>query len=174
MPKVTIPKSQAPRKLATRAPRGSSGKPSISTRYPKSPPEGIPYDGNLLSIDPGYSTGVAARIDGKLMTSVVYENDVLQLIDNMNFVIVEDFSTSGRISAPGLRTKELCGMIQGYCIAKGIEYAVVTPQAKWTFAQHVYDTYLGPNKLIEKSKTQEHECDALAHLLSWEWRKTKK
>lgn len=172
MPKVTIPKSQAPQKLATRRPRGSSGRAPIRSRYPKSPPEGKPFDGSILSIDPGYSTGVAVRIDGKLMTSVVYENDVLSLIDNMDFVIVEDFNTAGRISAPGLRTKELCGMIQGYCIAKGISYVVVTPQAKFTFMNHVYDNYLGPGKLITKSRDQEHECDSLAHLLSWEWRRT--
>lgn len=171
MPKVTIPKSQAPQKLAIRKPRGSSGKAPIRSRYPKSPPLGKPYEGNVLSVDPGYSTGIAARINGQLMTTVVYENDVLSLIDNMDFVIIEDFSTAGRISAPGLRTKELCGMIQGYCIAKGIKYVVVTPQAKWTMANYVYDNFLGKGKLIERGKTQEHECDALAHLLSWEWRR---
>lgn len=173
MPKVTIPKSQAPRKLATRAPRGSSGKPTTArSRYPKSPSEGKPYEGNIISIDPGYTTGIATRINGQLMTTVVYESQVLDLLDNFEQVIVETFSTAGRISAPGIRTIELCGMIQGYCIARGIPCALVTPQAKWTFANHVYDHYLGPGKLIEKSRVQEHECDALAHLLSWEWRKT--
>lgn len=182
MPKVSMPppsqggrRVQPPKNspyrrppLVSKAPRGSSNRePRI---YPKSPQPTPSIDLRLVGIDPGYTTGMAFRIDGDLHTLVSYnDDDVLKMLKGVQMVVVERFATAGRLSAPGLFTIELVGQIVGWCKALKVPYELATPQARYAFMDYA-KSQVGPGKLIERSKVSRHETDALAHLLAWEYR----
>lgn len=155
-------------KKGKRSPVRKAPSPKIE-KYPASPTQ-IPTKLRLMAIDPGITTGMAFRIDGKLATCVGYsDEDVIDLIHDLDVVVIERFATAGRLSAPGLLTIELVGQVRGWCRAQGIRCDVATPQARYMYMQEAYNN-IGRGKLIEPSKVQQHERDALAHLLSWEYR----
>lgn len=173
MPKVVMPAPAPWRQQNKRGPRRAPVRKV--DQYPTSP-DPIPSKLNICAIDPGYTTGMAFRIKGKLATCVGYsEDDVLDLIDGFDIVVVEKFSTAGRISAPGLFTTELVGSIRGWVRAhnklttKRVHFETAVPQQRWAFMNAAISN-IGYGKLIEPSKVQQHERDALAHLFAWEYR----
>lgn len=138
-------------------------------KYPASPAQ-VPTSIKLCAIDPGITTGMAFRIGGKLATCVGYsDEEVLDLIHDVDVVVIERFATAGRLSAPGLITIELVGQVRGWCRAQGIHCETAIPQARYAYMQEAINN-IGVGKLIEPSRVQQHERDALAHLLSWEFR----
>lgn len=111
---------------------------------------------------------MAFRLEGELHTIAVTTNDeVLKMIRKMEFVVFEQFATSGRLSSPGLATIMLCGMIVGWCKALKIPYEAAIPQNRYTFMKEAQGAVGG---LIVPSNVAKHEVDALAHLLAWEYR----
>lgn len=122
----------------------------------------------MASIDPGMTTGLAFRLNGDLHTCVVTdEHEIFDLIEGMEQVVIERFQTAGRLSAPGLITIELVGSVRGWCYAKGIPLTMQFPVDRYPFmreAQRAIGT------VIQPSKWAKHEVDALAHLLTWEYK----
>lgn len=113
---------------------------------------------------------MAFRLEGELHTiAVTTNNEVLKMIRKMEFVVFEQFATSGRLSSPGLATIMLCGEIVGWCKANKIPYEAAIPQNRYTFMKEAQGA-VGPDGLIMPSNVAKHEVDALAHLLAWEYR----
>lgn len=171
-PKARIPDPPPWRKQGRRAPSTAVRQIKKET-YPKSPAQS-PTSIRLCAIDPGITTGMAFRLDGKLHTCVGYnDEEVLDLLYNLDFVVVERFQTAGRLSTPGLITIELVGAIKGWLRAQGIPFEIATPQARYAFMTEAYNN-IGVGRVIEPSNVAKHQRDALAHLLSWEYRNKQK
>ena len=69
--------------------------------------------------------------------------------------VVEDFNSTGQLSRDGKNTIELVGIVIGICVALGLTYEVVQPQARYCE--------------LPEAQTREgrvHETDALAHGLA--------
>lgn len=156
------------KKQGYRAPSTKARVPKIE-HYPASPAQ-APSKLRIAAVDPGITTGMAFRINGKLVTCVGYnDEEVLDLLHDLDFVIVERFQTAGRLSAPGLITIELVGAIKGWLRHQDIPYEIATPQARYAFMTEAFAN-IGVGKIIEPSKVAKHQRDALAHLLAAEYR----
>lgn len=166
-PTAYVPKYVVPNAAKYSAPK----RPLKSERsYPTLPLGAAFTKGNLVAIDPGITTGYAARIQGKLFSCVCFTpEEVLDLIEGAHTVVYERFATSGRISSYGLETVELVGMITGFCYARKIKTVRATPTMRYTH-MNAAALMVGRGKLIEPSKVQQHQIDSLAHLLAFEYR----
>jgi hypothetical protein len=121
----------------------------------------------IAAVDPGWHTGMAFSLKGQLATCVALnETQVLQFLEQANYVIVEEFNTAGRLSNAGHDTIELIGQIKGFCKARGIGFELKLPTSRYAFLKQA-QAMCGKDKLILKSSTSRHEVDALAHLLGW-------
>lgn len=135
----------------------------------------VPYKGRLIAIDPGITTGVAIRVEGRLHTCVVdaYKlEDLFDIIDVIapQQIVIERFIIGGSnvsMNPERLKTIELVGEVKGYCRAKQIECETATPGQRHSH-QHESERNIGG--LIPKGKVAVHEADALAHLFAWEYR----
>ena len=122
---------------------------------------------SLIAIDPGGNTGIATKIDGIYHTETTPLPDVVfGHINNGDWdvVIYEDFNTSGNISKDGQHTLKLIGGILALCWRRDIKPYRQMPQARMAFLARA-------NGILKKikDKTTNHEKDALAHLLKWEY-----
>lgn len=123
---------------------------------------------NVLAIDPGGTTGLAFRINGKIGTSTTgtpkqLYDFILELQDQWQQIIVEDFASSGKLSTYGLYTIRLIGGIEALCIEHRIPITVQMPQFRYharMAAEHYWTTTTRRHVI--------HEHDALMHLLAWE------
>lgn len=135
---------------------------------------------NILSIDPGGTTGIAMRVDtiesrgrpassagGVIRTTILKTlNELASLIgDTMRWeaVVCEQFATSDRISKYGLYTVELVGCVRAMCYDRGYRLYIHNPQDRISWLEDA-DELL---KLTHK-KHVIHEKDALSHLLAFE------
>ena len=122
----------------------------------------------IIAIDPGQTSGIAISTgDGPHMTLVTRDpKDLWQLFSKHLPVVVvyEEFATPGRISKDGLFTVRLIGAIEAICYERGIKTCLQYPRERYQF--------LTASKAILQStgkKFMEHEMDALAHLLVYEY-----
>lgn len=140
--------------------------------WPESPRPKGKFEGNLVAVDPGVTTGMAFRINGKVHTlHIVGEHRaVLDLLKDAQMLVYERFATGGMLSGFGLETIELGAAIRGYCYAKGIPCYASTPQYRYSHMSRA-KAYLERKygKKITSTSLERHEVDALAHLLAWEW-----
>jgi hypothetical protein len=123
-----------------------------------------------LAIDPGKTIGMAYKHpeDGTYITAEYTEkNDLWSLLERIEWdtVVYERFMTGGRISSAGLYTVGLVGVIEYICQTKKIPAYGYTPQMKIAFAK--------PAKEILGRGHSDHELDALALLLRWEYDQSK-
>ena len=121
----------------------------------------------LIAIDPGGNTGVATKVNGVYKTETTPLPDVVFAhINNGDWtaVIYEDFNTGGNISKDGQHTLKLIGGILALCWRKDIKPYRQMPQERMAFLARA-------NGILKKTtlKSTNHEKDALAHLLRWEY-----
>lgn len=115
----------------------------------------------VLALDPGVTTGAAFR-ETNIHTLILGTPEaVYSWIEDRNWdaVVYESFYTGNRINKYGLATVKLIGGILALCWYKNINTYERPPQAKIAFMNDA-----------KKITTREHEVDALAHLLSWEYK----
>lgn len=121
----------------------------------------------VIAIDPGITTGVAVRYpDDTIQTFVDKSRRSIVLFlkaATPDYVVIERFATSGRLSSFGLETIELVGMVEATCWLFDIPLHVATPIMR------------KPCQAIAKNLLKQigldftiHEEDALAHLLAFE------
>lgn len=121
----------------------------------------------LVAIDPGGSTGIAMKEDGVYSTiTTKFPDDVFAkiLCNEWTAVIYEDFNTGGNISKDGQHTLKLIGGILALCWQKNIKPYRQVPQERMAFLARA-------NAILKKIKEKptNHDKDALAHLLHWEY-----
>lgn len=106
------------------------------------------------------------RLDGQYMTCTYTDPaELWNVLKHMKWqqVIVENFSTAGRISQYGLHTVRQVGAVQALCWAFNMPLIIHEPQFR--------KAYLEPaHKYLRSLRAPyvEHEADALSHLLAWE------
>ena len=115
----------------------------------------------VLAIDPGESIGIAFFDNGYQSCVIKEPAELWTLITGVpwDVVVYENFSTSGRISAPGLHTVRIVGGIQALCSHFHIAMIQHAPQARYPYLRKAKVMLAG--HII-------HEIDAMAHLLRWE------
>lgn len=118
----------------------------------------------VLALDPGIHTGVAFRLDDIYTLTKDSPEGVFSLIcdNNWDAVVYESFYTGNRINKYGLATVKLIGGIEALCWNRKINTYERPPQAKIAFISEA-----------KRYVSREHEVDALAHLLSWEYKYAK-
>jgi hypothetical protein len=127
----------------------------------------LPSKGRLIAIDPGGNTGIATKVDGVYKTETTPLPDVVFAHVNngdWDVVIYEDFNTGGNISKDGQHTLKVIGGILALCWRRDIKPYRQMPQERMAFLARA-------NSILKKSslKPTNHEKDALAHLLRWEY-----
>ncbi len=126
---------------------------------------------NILSCDPGGTTGIAMQIVSpdrqqrlvQTMTTSTPE-ELYDLVARYTWdtVLCERFSTAGRMSAIGIYTIQLVGGVHALCHQFKVQFIYRSPQNRKAF-QDDAAKYLLPTKHVI------HEVDALAHLLAWKY-----
>jgi len=131
----------------------------------------------VIAVDPGITTGVAFKdyTTGHIVTFATTAPDKLyELISGVDIVVIEDFTTAGRISRPGLDTVQIIGGIKALCWYLGKPYSIQMPAIRRPYVEQAALTL---QKLYQHSSDHGtvavHEIDALAHLLAWERRRCK-
>lgn len=117
----------------------------------------------ILSIDPGGTTGLALFTDGLITTDTLKIAHVMLEINTgayreADIFLVERFSTGGIISRYGIETVDLVGQIKGWCLAKEKVCLLHAPQ----YRRGMQDK---AELMLGQSRHMVHEEDALAHLL---------
>jgi len=77
--------------------------------------------------------------------------------------VIEDFNSTGQLSRDGKNTIEMVGIAVGICVALGLTYDVVSPQARYSELE-----------TAQSRGHRVHETDALAHGLARLRRERKK
>ncbi len=124
----------------------------------------------ILSIDPGNHAGIAYKgTDGSYTTTVVLtQEEVYDLIRlKPDHVVVEKFNAV-QISKYGIYTTELVGGIKALCYLLHIPLHVHPPQGRKAFMKEAKDI-VNSNGGMHLVANKDHEIDALAHLLAYEY-----
>lgn len=119
----------------------------------------------ILAIDPGITTGMAIKKDGEYIVDSTKELEhvykvIVSARNDLELVLIEDFTTGGRINAYGLHTVRVIGAVEALCWYFGIDYVIRTPISR----------YQGQAKArgLKPKGTNAHEFDALCHIVAWE------
>jgi hypothetical protein len=119
----------------------------------------------ILAIDPGVTTGIAFKLDGisKQTCTLTSPQEVWDMVKMYNWkhVVIERFAAQ-TISKYGLHTVEIIGGVKALCYASGMQLTVQTPYQRKPFIEKA-------KKLLRSQPHEDHEVDALAHLLAWEY-----
>lgn len=118
----------------------------------------------ILAIDPGVSTGIAARNGSNIITAVLKQSEQVYDLFTANrpdIVVCEQFGTT-LISKYGLHTVRLIGGIQALCYVYKIVLIQQPPQRRYPYLQEATNLLRATNK-----KYLIHEVDATAHLLAY-------
>jgi len=115
----------------------------------------------ILAIDPGVTAGIAIYVDEKINTCVIKDPTELYDLIKLNpwdIVVYEDYAGT-TISGAGLYTVRLIGSIIGICHILNKACIAQRPQSRLPYIRQAFN-------ILGKSH-QEHEADALAHLLKY-------
>lgn len=88
-------------------------------------------------------------------------------------VALEVFATGGRVDAHMIHTMEIVGSVKGICYVKKIPCVFQQPQMRRSFisdAKAILEEQLGRPVRMNKQDGEDHEVDALAHVLCLEYR----
>lgn len=133
----------------------------------------------LVTVDPGITTGVAVRI-----LSVIPEvppkyitltcNPISELWDfletlpyHVDMVVLEQFQASAHIDDNCERTLEACGYVKAMCYRKGWSLTLQTPQSRIAFLKKAKALLAQVGG--EGPRVGDHEMDALAHVLRYDY-----
>lgn len=123
----------------------------------------------VLAIDPGGTTGLAARglsdLEPTTMTTATPEElwDYVMRFE-WTTVVCERFSAQV-ISKYGLYTVRLIGGVEALCRVKQIPFVLRTTQNRKAYMDEAHAHLMKVGR-----KFVDHQTDALAHLLAWEHR----
>ena len=120
----------------------------------------------VVAIDPGAHCGVAYRRDDGKADAIMIHNDIETVLSivkaaSPSTIIVERFATGGHVSKYGFETVEIVGMMRAMAYMLDAQFVRQQPQFRIAFLEEA-------KKQLEGRRTQ-HERDALAHLLAWEY-----
>ena len=128
----------------------------------------------IMAIDPGGTTGIAIDfqiepVPYTLTTSTPEElwhiiSDAMSQ-RHQNVVVLEQFSTGGRLSKDGHYTIELCGGVKAICHMLGAKLIKHMPQHRIAFLDRAREML---KEIHSDGYWTEHELDALAHLLMYQ------
>lgn len=131
----------------------------------------IVANATVMAIDPGYkNVGIAFRMAGMYTTCKVSTLDALVdfFTHHIDIVIIERFEAN-TISKYGLDTVEMVGGMRALCHYLNIPLIQHMPQFRRAFIDRAKEIML-ENKIRDNRKGRDnHEMDALAHLLAWEY-----
>lgn len=119
---------------------------------------------NVLSIDPGITTGIATRVHGKYSTfEVINYEGVFDIVQDhpWDLVLCENF-TAKHISKYGLATVRIIGGVAAICYLRKIPMKTQQNFERIRYKPKAIEL-MGGNK-----GPRDHKMDALAHLLCWE------
>ena len=118
---------------------------------------------NILSIDPGGTTGIAVSVGGEIATCTSKDaQEVWGMVQRFDIIIIERFATSGLLSKYGLHTIEIVGGVKALCYTLDKPLYVHQPQERYAFQQQAHTMLLD-----RKVAFLIHEEDSLAHLLAY-------
>lgn len=128
----------------------------------------------LMAVDPGGTTGLAFRFpDGQIATCTTNSQEDLwqYFLDNPvpDQVILEEWQYfNGRVTPSGFLTANLVASLIGICHILKIPLALRSPGSRANRQQEAEEWYKQNKRRRTILKIHSHECDALAHLLTWE------
>jgi hypothetical protein len=128
-----------------------------------------------MAIDPGGTTGLAFRMpDLSVQTCKAQTQeqvwDYFIDIKPPDQVVLEEWQYfDGKVTPAGNFTADLCASIIGICYIMKIPLALRSPASRQPFQQQAEEWYRRQNHIKTVQKIHSHECDALAHLLTWEY-----
>lgn len=125
---------------------------------------------NIVAFDPGGHTGIAARINGQLVTCVADKPvQAWEFISpQLDVVVYERFASSVATSHDALYTIELVGGIQALCWKLGVPVIRHEPQNRKAFMEEAIQLVKEMRNGEPLTSLAVHEYDALAHLLAHE------
>ena len=128
-----------------------------------------------MAIDPGGTTGLAFRMPDGSITTCKAQTDqqvydyFLGDIHKPEQVVLEEWSYfSGKVTPAGNLTADICAGIRALCYVLGIPLALRTPGMRQPRQPEAEAWYKKTHHVKSILKIHSHECDALAHLLTWE------
>lgn len=142
---------------------------NVTTQYMKV--ANVPEYNVVLACDPGSANiGIAVRIHGLYDTCKgAVPEDLYQFFNNsIDLVIIEDFQAE-TISKYGISTIQIIGGAKALCWKMGIPIRVQQPQFRRAFIDDAKNIRRRLNKEQHRVGLDGHECDALAHLLAFEY-----
>lgn len=134
-----------------------------------------------IAIDPGESTGICIKIDDKYMTCTLKDADITddklhEMICAVDIVAYEDFmgyaSHQMKVSSAGFYTVRLIGRIIEIATRNHKQLERRLPQNRRAFLGKAKD--LLKSGQVSCIRPTRHECDALAHMLSYEYNQREK
>lgn len=128
-----------------------------------------------MAIDPGGTSGLAFRMpNGQVLTAKAQTfEQVLDYflgdIQRPEQVVLEEWNYfSGHVTPEGSLTADICAGVRGVCYVLNIPLALRSPGARQPMQKTAEAWYKKEKQRKSLLKIDSHECDALAHLLTWE------
>lgn len=126
----------------------------------------------IIAIDPGVTSGIAIRdLATNMITTCVCKTPEavfdLLLGGTIKQIVIENFQAQ-QISKYGLHTVRVVGGTYSLAYEHKIPYEIHMPQDRYAFLSDSKE-FLDGVKKDTGYRYMEHEKDALAHLLRWEY-----
>lgn len=120
----------------------------------------------VIAIDPGVTTGIAIKAEGRYITTIHRDRfevwKLLSAASSEATIVIEDFGTN-IINTNGLYTVRMIGAVQAIAWLRGCTLVMQRPQFRKPWLNQAKEMLLNEKPFVI------HEVDALAHLLGWEY-----
>lgn len=131
--------------------------------------------GVIVAVDPGLASGFAIKIPGVGYRTATFETpeDLWDAVkgSGASHLAVEAFHRSGRVDQYMIHTIEMVGSIRGICHVLSIKCYGQMNQARRSFIPDAIKELQSQGRKVVMSKAEDdHEVDALSHLMCLEWR----
>ncbi len=122
---------------------------------------------NIISIDPGGTTGLAVSVGGEVATCTETDPEIVwSMCQRFDVIVIERFATSGMMSRYGLWTIELVGGVRAIAYLHNKQLFIHSPQERYAYQQIAHKMLLD-----RKVPFVIHEEDSTAHMLAYMERK---